>query len=213
MIDFSIPKRYYFFNQFLYIVTIISFSLPATCYAEVRDYVEKYQNTQIDPDNLQRIRQFEHLITYFTGFAYFKPYHIVSPEFVKALIIAESSADPNATSSKDARGLAQITIGTAKDAALSLIQTGVNFKYIDENQLKDLQPDDLYDPAINILLSCFLIAKYNYRYNGKIELVLTAWNAGENTESLKNKSPASYFETENLIGKVNGYYLYFLNNR
>jgi len=212
MIDYSISKRLFFYQLFS-IVTIISFSLPATCSADVRDFVEKYHNSQIDPDNLQRIKQFDHLITYFTGFAYFKPNHIVSPDFVKALIIAESSADPKAKSQKDARGLAQITIGTAKEAALSLVQTGVNFKYIDENQLKDLRPDNLYDPAINILLSCFLIAKYNYRYNGKIELVLTAWNAGENTESLENNSPASYFETENLIGKVNGYYLYFLNNR
>lgn len=212
MINFSLSKVFFFYQLF-YIVTIISLSLPATCYAEIREFVEKYHNTQIDQDNLQRIKQFDHLITYFTGFAYFKPNHIVSPEFVKALIIAESSADPKAKSSKDARGLAQITIGTAKEAALSLIQTGVNFKYIDESQLKDLRPDNLYDPAINILLSCFLIAKYNYKYNGKIELVLTAWNAGENTEALKNNSPASYFETENLIGKVNGYYLYFLNNR
>jgi hypothetical protein len=212
MINFSLLKVLFFYQLF-YIVTIISLSLPATCYAEIREFVEKYHNTQIDQDNLQRIKQFDHLITYFTGFAYFKPNHVVSPEFVKALIIAESSADPKAKSSKDARGLGQITIGTAKEAALSLIQTGVNFKYIDESQLKDLRPDNLYDPAINILLSCFLIAKYNYKYNGKIELVLTAWNAGENTESLKNNSPASYFETENLIGKVNGYYLYFLNNR
>lgn len=212
MINFSLSKVFFFYQLF-YIVTIISLSLPATCYAEIREFVEKYHNTQIDQDNLQRIKQFDHLITYFTGFAYFKPNHIVSPEFVKALIIAESSADPKAKSSKDARGLGQITIGTAKEAALSLIQTGVNFKYIDESQLKDLRPDNLYDPAINILLSCFLIAKYNYKYNGKIELVLTAWNAGENTEALKNNSPASYFETENLIGKVNGYYLYFLNNR
>jgi hypothetical protein len=212
MINFSLSKVFFFYQLF-YIVTIISLSLPATCYAEIREFVEKYHNTQIDHNNLKRIKQFDHLITYFTGFAYFKPNHIVSPEFVKALIIAESSADPKAKSSKDARGLGQITIGTAKEAALSLIQTGVNFKYIDESQLKDLRPDNLYDPAINILLSCFLIAKYNYKYNGKIELVLTAWNAGENTESLKNNSPASYFETENLIGKVNGYYLYFLNNR
>lgn len=212
MINFSLSKVFFFYQLF-YIVTIISLSLPATCYAEIREFVEKYHNTQIDQDNLQRIKQFDHLITYFTGFAYFKPNHIVSPEFVKALIIAESSADPKAKSSKDARGLGQITIGTAKEAALSLIQTGVNFKYIDESQLKDLRPDNLYDPAINILLSCFLIAKYNYKYNGKIELVLTAWNAGENTEALKNNSPASYFETENLIGKVNGYYLYLLNNR
>ncbi len=210
MTDFSTLTRF-IFHLLFYILSIIF--VPAICSAEVEEFVEKYHNIQINPDNLQKIQKYEYLITYFTGFAYFKPHHLVSPEFIKALIIAESSANPQAQSSKDARGLGQITYATAKDAASSLIQTGVNFKYIDEDRLRNLHPGDLYDPAINILLSSFLIAKYNYKFDGRIELVLTAWNAGENTDSLKNSSPARYFETENLIGKVNGYYLYFINNK
>ena len=209
MIDFSILKRV-FFNQLCFILSIVS--VPVISSAEVKEFVEKYHNTQIDQDDLRRINQYENLISYFTGFAYFKPYHVVSPEFIKALIIAESSANPSAQSSKDARGLGQITYATGKIAALSLVQTGVNFSYIDEKRLMNLQPDDLYDPAINILLSTFLIAKYNYMFEGRIDLVLTAWNAGENTESLRQNSPADYLETENLIGKVNGYYLYLINN-
>lgn len=209
MIDFSILKKV-FFNQLLFILSIVS--APALSSAEVQEFVEKYHNTQIDQDDLRRISQYENLISYFTSFAYFKPNHVVSPEFIKALIIAESSANPKAQSSKDARGLGQITYATGKKAALSLVQTGVNFKYIDENRLMSLQPDDLYNPAINILLCTFLIAKYNYMFEGRIDLVLTAWNAGENTESLRYNSPADYLETENLIGKVNGYYLYLINN-
>lgn len=209
MIDLSILKRV-FFNQLFLILTLVS--VPLICSAEVKDFVEKYHNTQIDPDDLRRINQYEHLISYFTGFAYFKPNHVVSPEFIKALIIAESSVNPEAQSSKDARGLGQITYATGKKAAQSLARTGVNFKYIDENRLIHLQPNDLYDPAINILLSTFLIAKYNYMFEGRIDLVLTAWNAGVNTESLRNNAPAGYLETENLIGKVNGYYLYLINN-
>ncbi len=209
MIDFSILKRV-FFNQLFFILSIVS--VPVISSADVNEFVEKYHNTQIDQADLRRINQYQHLISYFTGFAYFKPNHVVSPEFIKALIIAESSANPEAQSSKDARGLGQITYPTAKKAALRLVQTGVNFKYIDENRLMNLQPHDLYDPAINILLSTFLIAKYNYMFEGRIDLVLTAWNAGENTESLRNNSPANYLETENLIGKVNGYYLYLINN-
>jgi len=61
-------------------------------------------------------------------------------------------------------------------------------------------------------LTCVLISKYNYLYDGKIELVLSAWNAGENVAPLKNKLPVNYQETENLIGKVNGYFLYFLKH-
>ena len=161
MTDFSTLTRF-IFHLLFYILSIIF--VPAICSAEVEEFVEKYHNIQINPDNLQKIQKYEYLITYFTGFAYFKPHHLVSPEFIKALIIAESSANPQAQSSKDARGLGQITYATAKEAASSLIQTGVNFKYIDEDRLRNLHPGDLYDPAINILLSSFLIAKYNYKF-------------------------------------------------
>ncbi len=205
------PAEKKIFCQLLVFFTLIFFSVP--CNADIDEFVQQYSDTQVDAENLRRIKKYEQLIIYFTGFAYFRPNHVVSPEFLKALIIAESSANPAARSSKDARGLGQIMYSTAKEAALSLSQTGINFRYIDEHQLHDLQPEDLYDPAINILLSCYLIAKYNFRFNGRIDLVLTAWNAGENTDSLKNNAPASYQETEKLIGKVNGYYLYFLNKK
>ncbi len=76
--------------------------------------------------------------------------------------------------------------------------------------LKNFKEDDLFDPATNILLTCYLISKYNFRYNGKLDLVISAWNAGENIGSLKIGKPAPYSETHNLIGKVNGYYLYLL---
>ncbi len=78
------------------------------------------------------------------------------------------------------------------------------------NNLKNFKEEDLFDPATNILLTCYLISKYNFRYDGKLDLVISAWNAGENIDSLKVGKPAPYSETHNLIGKVNGYYLYLL---
>jgi soluble lytic murein transglycosylase-like protein len=79
--------------------------------------------------------------------------------------------------------------------------------------LKNLQPDDLFDPAVNILLACYLISRYNHRFKGRLDLVITAWNAGENTNSLSQGRHAPYQETENLIGKVNAYYVYLLRHR
>jgi len=193
----------------LFCVTINIF-FPMACNADIDVFVKKYSELKVDADSLRRIKKYEHLIIYFTGFAYFEANRVVSPEFLKALIIAESSANPTAHSTKGALGLGQHMYPTAKKAALSLAQTRVDFRYVDERQLLNLQPEDLYDPAINIMLSCYLVAKYNYRFNGRIDLVMTAWNAGENTDSLKTHTPASYQETEKLIGKVNGYYLYFL---
>lgn len=57
------------------------------------------------------------------------------------------------------------------------------------------------------------MAKYNYKFDGKLELVVSAWNAGENIPSLSRGRHAPYLETENLIGKINAYYLYLLNHK
>ncbi len=172
--------------------------------------MEKYQKTSISPSQLARIKRFDHYIEYFTDFYYFVPKHKVSPNFIRALILAESNANPNAVSNRAALGLGQILHSTGKAAARVIYNSNVQFRYIDKNRLADLKREDLFDPAINILLTCFLIAKYNYKFDGRLELVLSAWNAGENTEALASMKHAPYRETENLIGKVNGYYLFLL---
>jgi len=66
---------------------------------------------------------------------------------------------------------------------------------------------------MNILLTCYLISKYNYKFKGKLELVLTAWNAGENQKELAKGRVAPYLETQDLIGKVNSYYIDLLQKR
>jgi soluble lytic murein transglycosylase len=126
------------------------------------------------------------------------------------LILAESSCDPKAVSDNKALGLGQITLSTGKEAARELSKANLPFKYIDPEKLKNLQGKDLLDPAMNILLTCYLISKYNYKYDGKLELVLSAWNTGGNSDYLDSGRPAPYSETHDLIGKVNGYFLYLL---
>ncbi len=184
------------------------FASPAL--AELIQYVNKYQRTAVSPGQLERIRQFDHYIDYFSGFYYFEPKHRVSADFIRALILAESNANSGAVSSRGALGLGQIIHSTGREAARDLYNSKIQFKYIDRQKLADLKREDLFDPAINILLTCFLMAKYNFKFDGKLELVLSAWNAGEYTRSLSVMKHAPYQETENLIGKVNGYYLYFL---
>jgi len=93
-----------------------------------------------------------------------------------------------------------------------LAQSQTHFRYVSKENLDNLAVIDLFDPAINILLTCYLVAKYNYKFDGKLDLVISAWNAGENTEALSEGRHAPYQETENLIGKVNAYYLYFLKH-
>lgn len=175
--------------------------------------VHKYKNSVVSREEIKKLSRFDHLIRYFAGFSYFVPRHKVSPDFVRALILAESGANPWAVSSKNALGLGQIMLSTGKQAALELAASATDFRYVSKKKLQNLREKDLFDPAINILLTCYLVAKYNHKFDGKLDLVVSAWNAGENTRSLKQGRHAPYEETENLIGKVNGYYIYLLKQR
>lgn len=174
-------------------------------------FVNKYQRVKINKSLHKRLARHRHLINYFSSLYFVKPRHHVNPDFLSALIIAESSVDPKARSNKDARGLTQLLFSTARQAAMELAETGYPFRYVSHAQLRNLKPNDLYDPAINLLIASYLIAKYNHQYQGRIELVVSAWNAG--CGSIVNNTPPRYLETMDLIGKVNGYYVALLKQR
>lgn len=176
-------------------------------------YVSKYENPAVPDKSLHALSQYDHLIAYFTDFSYFLPRHKVSPDFIRALILAESRGNPRAVSRKNAIGLGQILLPTGRKAAGELARSRTVFRYVKRERLANLTSEDLFDPAVNILLTCYLVAKYNYRFNGRLELVISAWNAGEHTDSLAFGRYADYEETKNLIGRVNGYYMYFLRKR
>ncbi len=185
--------------------------LAAPVQGGMGQYVRKYKNVKASSKQLQKLDKYNHLIEYFSSFAYFKARHKVNPDFMRALILSESNANPQALSKKYAKGLAQIMNETGKIAARDLSRRNFNFRYVSKAKLRNLQPRDLYDPAVNILLACYLISKYNHDFNGKLDLVVAAWNAGAG--SIKNNRPPQYKETLNLIGKVNGYFVYFMRQR
>ncbi len=195
-----------------YILLMIVFILTSGTQVQSSLYsaVRKYKNKQVSRKAIEKLAQYDHFIRYFAGFSYFIPSHKVSPDFIRALILAESGADHLAVSDKNALGLSQILFTTGMEAAKELAQSQTNFRYVSKENLANLQAIDLFDPAINILLTCYLVAKYNYKFDGKLDLVVSAWNAGEYTEALYQGRHAPYQETENLIGKINAYYLYFL---
>lgn len=181
--------------------------------ADLNTYVRKYQSASISEEALQRLQNYDPLIDYFTSFNYFRPNYRVSADFIKALILAESAGNPNAVSDKDAIGLGQIILTTGQQAAHELYSSATHFRHVPKERLRDISRDDLLDPALNILLTCYLIAKYNHMFEGRIELVISAWNAGENTRSLAAGEYAPYRETKELIGRVNAYYLYLLKQK
>jgi soluble lytic murein transglycosylase-like protein len=199
---FSLFSLFFFFTA----------SAP-NCYSGLYGAVKKYQNSSVDSSQIEKISQYDHLIRYFCNFSYFVPNHKVNADFIRALILAESGADPGAQSDKNALGLAQIIYPTGKKAAGELAASTTKFRYVPKHRLHNLSRGDLHDPAVNILLACYLIAKYNHRFDGRLDLVVSAWNAGEYTDSLSLGRHAPFKETEELIGKINAYYVYLLKHR
>ena len=181
--------------------------------APLQNSLEKYKSSGVSSQALKRLAPYNRLINYYSQFTFFHPRHKVSPDFIRALILAESNADPLAVSKKDALGLGQIIYSTGKQAAKELSTSQFTFHHVSRETLAHLKKEDLFDPAINILLTCYLISKYNDRFQGRLELVLSAWNAGENLVALTKGNPAPYQETHNLIGKVNAYYIDLIQKR
>lgn len=179
----------------------------------LRHALNKYKNNEVSSQAFKRLSPYSKLINYYSKFTFFRAHHTVSPDFIRALILAESDADPRAVSSKGAMGLGQIIYTTGRQAAKELSQSKFKFRSVSQRRLANLKEEDLFDPAVNILLTCYLISKYNYKFNGRLELVISAWNAGENLKELTHGLPAPYKETHNLIGKVNSYYIDLLQKK
>lgn len=162
---------------------------------------------------LTRLAHFEKYIEYFTSIGYGAGKSKVSSTYIRSLICAESSANPQARSHKGARGLSQIMPETGRLAARALYESGIDFEFVDERRLKHLRAEDLYDPAINILIACYLSATYLDQFLGRHDLVVSAWNAGPGAVTAHGNQPPPYRETHQLMARVRGYMAYFNEGR
>ncbi len=196
------------------VLSLLFCILLTPCQAlQLKESLDRYKTITVSNRAIQRLKPYNKLVDHYAKYTFFKRNHKVSPDFIRALILAESDANPRAVSSKGARGLGQIMYATGKQAALELSKSRFRFPQISRKRLANLQKNDLFDPGMNILLTCYLISKYNHKFKGRLDLVVTAWNAGEYHKELKKGRPAPYKETHNLIGKVNAYYIDLLRKR
>lgn len=174
----------------------------------LQDFLKKHSH-EVPPKSTKiRIKKYDNYIRYFTSLSFFQQGVKVNANFLRALMSAESAGNPYAVSDKNAIGLTQITPETGRIAARELYQMNFDFEHIDEEKLKNLQPSDLFDPAINILICCYLLDKYNYEYKGNIALTVSAWNAGPGAVRQYRGYPP-YEETLTLIARVNTYFLHY----
>ena len=85
--------------------------------------------------------------------------------FILAVIMAESSFNSQAESRVGAQGLMQLMPPTAADMAARMGMT-------------DFAPEDVWNPEINIVLGTFYLNWLYSRYDGNLDLVMAAYNAG-----------------------------------
>ena len=108
----------------------------------------------------------------------------VDPNLVKAVIKVESNFNPRAVSPKSAMGMMQLIPATANDYGV----------------------DDPFDPRENIDGGVRYLRDLIEVFNGDLELVLSAYNAGVSTVIKYGYSIPPYSETEEYVKKVLAYY-------
>jgi soluble lytic murein transglycosylase len=128
----------------------------------------------------------------------------IDPYLVFAIIKGESDFNPDAVSSKKAKGLMQISDKTGQWGAKVL-------KY------KDYGNNSLFDPETNISIGCWYLRTLYSEFNNDLDLVLAAYNGGSGNvnEWLKDRDLSTsgksldkipFKETENYLKKVKNYH-------
>ena len=123
---------------------------------------------------LKRVTAYDDLITEHAS------RHALQPDFVRAVIQAESAFNPWARSPKGAMGLMQLMPGTAADY----------------NVL------NAYDPAENIRAGTAYLKSLLTRFGGDVSLALAAYNAGPGAVEKYGRAVPPYKETRNYVSKI-----------
>ncbi|MGH7800526.1 MAG: lytic transglycosylase domain-containing protein [Thermodesulfobacteriota bacterium] len=108
----------------------------------------------------------------------------VDPDLVKAVIKVESNFNPNAISSKNAMGIMQLVLETAKDYKV----------------------DDPFDPEENIDGGVRVLRDLMGYFNNNLKLTLAAYNAGKGAVIRYGFRIPPYIETINYVERVLGHY-------
>ncbi len=146
------------------------------------DYAKKRHTKFAEPRNITNL-QARRLASYAPLIRTASAKHNVPVELICAVILQESGANPKAKSHMGASGLMQLMPGTAKRFGVTSI----------------------FDPAQNIDAGTKYLRFLLDRFNGKLELAIAGYNAGEgNVAKYGNKIPP-FKETQNYVPAVLGF--------
>jgi len=106
----------------------------------------------------------------------------IDSDLIKAVILAESSGNPQAVSAKGAKGLMQLMDGTARELGVS----------------------DPFDPRENIFAGTAYLADLLKKFNGDVKLALSGYNAGPDSVK-KHAGIPPYRETRQYVRKILNY--------
>lgn len=109
--------------------------------------------------------------------------HGLDPRLVGALVHVESAYQTQARSPKGALGLMQIMPATGARYGVGV-------------------PRDLLDPATNIDVGTRYLRDLHEMFNGRVELVLAAYNAGEGAVKRYGNRIPPYRETQDYVQKI-----------
>jgi soluble lytic murein transglycosylase-like protein len=106
--------------------------------------------------------------------------HSLQPDFVRAVIQAESAFNPRARSPKGAMGLMQLMPATAAEYRVM----------------------NAYDPAENIRAGVSYLKSLLTRFGNDVSLALAAYNAGPGAVEKYGNAVPPYKETQNYVSKI-----------
>ena len=106
--------------------------------------------------------------------------HSLHPDFVRAVIQAESAFNPRARSVKGAMGLMQLMPGTAAEYGVT----------------------NAYDPVQNIKAGVAYLKSLLTRFGNDVSLALAAYNAGPRAVEKYGNAVPPYKETRNYVSKI-----------
>lgn len=119
--------------------------------------------------------------------------HRLDLELLKALIVTESGFDARAVSPKGAVGLMQLMPTTAMRYGVKADKHG-------------RVEDKLADPRTNIQAGAQLLHELMLRYDGQLDLVLAAYNAGAGAVKRAGNRVPPYKETQNYVKTITQLY-------